>query len=438
MRKLAIVADDLASAMDCGIQVAKSGLQTLVPLSGYEIAAAADAADVVSIDTDSRSVPAGEAYERVKRAAGLMVAVGFPNIYKSVDSTLRGNLGAEVDAVLDVFHVDLAVVAPAYPLYGRTTVGGKHFLHGEPINKTEFATDPQCPVREANLVRLLSSQSKRKTGLVELGVLREGDASVARQLAALTAQKTHLIVFDAQVETDLDRIARAVSATGYRVLWVGSTGLARCIPSALGIQSQDGPRPKHSSATDRIMLVVGSASEITHEQLQTLKQQREVVAVEMNPFRVIAGADAAAVEMERCRSRLVDALNGGSDVVLHVTSSRRDVSVAQSLGHAAGLTAVEVSAQIADALAHITRLVVEMCDLRGIVLTGGDTAKAVCAQLGAIGISIWQEVEPGIPLGRLVGEHEMLIVTKAGAFGTPQALIRSLEAMKKNAQFVET
>lgn len=432
MRKLAIIADDLSSATDCGIQVAKSGLQTLVPLSLHGITAD-ESADVVSLDTASRCVPADEAYELVSQAARVVVAAGFANIYKSLDSTLRGNLGAEIDAVLDVFHADVAVVAPAYPLCGRTTQNGKHFLNGKPINQTEFATDPQCPVHEADLVTTLSSQSRRKVGRVELGVLRAGNTAVARQLAALKAQQVELVIFDAQLETDLDRIASTVSASGYRVLWVGSTGLARCIPAALGMRAASGSRPKHDSAMDRIMVVVGSASAVTHTQLRCLLQERKVVAVEMNPFSIVAGTHTAATEIAHCFSRLFDAVDRGNDVALHVSSSRSDVCRAQSLGHELGLTPVEVSASIADALALMARRVVHVCGLRGIVLTGGDTAKAVCSQLGAMGISIWEEVEPGIPLGRLVGDHEILIVTKAGAFGTAQALIRSLDLMKQEA-----
>ena len=111
-----------------------------------------------------------------------MIAAGFRSVYKSGDSTLRGNLGAEIDAVFDVFDFDLAVVAPAFPLYGRTTTGGKHFLNDEPIHQTEFATDPQYPVLENDLVRLLSQQSKHKVDLAPLDTLRAGAAAVAKRL----------------------------------------------------------------------------------------------------------------------------------------------------------------------------------------------------------------------------------------------------------------
>ena len=431
MKRLAIIADDLSSATDCGIQMAKSGLRTHVPLTWSGIASAAQEADVVSVDTDSRTLPDVEAYKRVKSVAGLAVAAGLGNIYKSLDSTLRGNLGAEIDAVLDVVEVDIAAVAPAFPLYGRTTLNGKHFLNGLPINTTEFATDPQCPVLEDDLVRLFSSQSRRKVGLVPLAVLRGGADSVVTLLAALIAEKVELAIFDAEVEADLDRIASGVAASKHRVLWVGSTGLARCIPAALDMHVDRDLRPKYRSATDRILLVVGSASQITHQQLRELEQERRVGAVEMNPLRVIEGGSRATAETKRCYSYLMEVLSNANDAVLCVASSRKDVGLTHSLGNQMGFTPLEVSAKIVTALGQITRLVADDIELRGLVVTGGDTAKAICGQLGSTGIRIWDEVEPGIALGQLVGDHQILIVTKAGAFGTSHALIKSVEALRQ-------
>jgi len=430
MRKLAIIADDLSSATDCGIQMAKSGLRTYVPLSWSGIGSAASVADVVSIDTDSRTMAASEAYGQVKRATDLVLAAGFSSIYKSLDSTLRGNLGAEVDAVLDVFDVDFAAVAPAYPLYGRTTLGGKHSLAGQPINTTEFATDPQCPVQDDDLMRLFAAQSRRKVGLVPIAVLHEGNYAVRRLLASLISEKVALAVFDAEVEADLDRIASAVAASGYSVLWVGSTGLARCVPRALDMRVKHGRRLGRRPLFGRTLLVVGSASEITHQQLCNLHRQRDVVAVEIDPLKLIADSRIARSETHRCESLLVDALRGGTDAILRVPSSRKAVGTAQALGSQKGLSRLEVSGKIVAALAHIARLVLNACRLRGLIVTGGDTAKAVCGQLGATGIHIWDEVEPGIALGQLAGDHEILMVTKAGAFGTPHSLIRAVEALE--------
>ena len=118
MTRLAIIADDLSSATDCGAQVVRSGLSVVVPLGGYSLPTRTRAAQVISVDTDSRSLPADQAYAKVKAASQQLVAEGWTHFYKSVDSTLRGNLGAEVEAVLDVVKPDCAIIAPAFPKYG--------------------------------------------------------------------------------------------------------------------------------------------------------------------------------------------------------------------------------------------------------------------------------------------------------------------------------
>src|ERR1044071_2581841 len=109
MTRLAIIADDLSSATDCGAQVVRSGLSVVVPLGGYSLPSQARPTDVISVDTDSRSLPPDHAYAKVKAASQQLVAEGWTHFYKSVDSTLRGNLGAEIEAVMDVVQPDFAI-----------------------------------------------------------------------------------------------------------------------------------------------------------------------------------------------------------------------------------------------------------------------------------------------------------------------------------------
>lgn len=68
-------------------------------------------------------------------------------VYKKIDSTLRGNLGAEIKAVADVFKPDIVIIAPAYPANQRITIGGYHLLEGKPIELTEIANAPKTPVK---------------------------------------------------------------------------------------------------------------------------------------------------------------------------------------------------------------------------------------------------------------------------------------------------
>jgi uncharacterized protein YgbK (DUF1537 family) len=430
MGQLAIIADDLSSCTDCGIQIARDGLQTLVVLDQTRELSFDDKFDVMAMDTDSRAVSTEEAYQRVKIIASL-VQHHFVSIYKSIDSTLRGNLGVEIDALMDVIDFDLATIAPAFPFYGRTTIGGIHYLHGKRISETEFASDPQSPVREADLIKLISSQSRRKVGHIELALLRQGNTAVAKRLGELLSDNVELVIFDVRLETDLRRIILSVASSNYRSLWVGSTGLAGHISRILKVRPE---KPFRWQIPENILkptlVVAGSASEVTREQLSKYKQQPGVAAVQLNPHKIILGRISREEEIVRCHTQLLNSLRKGIDIVLDVTSRRGDIATTQALGQKMGQNSIQVSTNIVEALAEITTLIIEKFPVYGLILTGGDTAKAICHHLGAKGIHILKEIEPGIPLARLIGNHELFIIIKAGGFGNADTIIHANRLLK--------
>src|ERR671933_2238315 len=145
---IALIADDLTGASDAGVQFARRGLAARVLFDLDDPAAARDVEALV-VDTDSRALPAAAAYARVRQVADHLRTARPEHVYKKIDSTLRGNLGAEIDAVMDALDFRLAVVAPAFPALGRTTRHGRHHLHGRPVHETEIGRDPKTPVRES-------------------------------------------------------------------------------------------------------------------------------------------------------------------------------------------------------------------------------------------------------------------------------------------------
>jgi D-threonate/D-erythronate kinase len=430
MRYMAILADDLTGASDSGVQFARKGLSTQVIFHLQQFEQATEGVDTVVLDSDSRSVSASEAYRRVSQAALLLNETRFSHIYKKLDSTLRGNLGAEIDAVMDVMAFPIAVVAPAFPKIGRTTVNGTHFLNGVPIHQTEIARDPKCPVAESDICQLLAAQSKRKSALISLETLRAGAEAVLDVVECKRTDGVQLFVFDAETDDDLARIAEIMTNDRYRVLWVGSAGLADMLPATLGIPIRDYEAQPVAKTDKPTMLVAGSISRITREQVATYCEQPQVVSVELNPLPVVEGRDAWEQETARCRTLLKNALTNGQDVAFYAGASPEQVQAAKALGAQIGLDDNAISNGIAEAIGTVAAQVVQVHELQGIILTGGDTAKAVCRQLGVSGISLLKELEPGIPLSRLVGGQELLTVTKAGAFGTKDSLVHALQVLK--------
>src|SRR5687767_325180 len=218
MTRLAIIADDLSSATDCGAQVVRSGLSVIVPLGSYSLPPRARPAQVISVDTDSRSLSSDQAYARVRTATQQLVAAGWTDFYKSVDSTLRGNLGAEIEAVLEIVQPDCAVIAPAFPKYGRTTVDGMQYLHGRPLHETEFGTDPTAPVRDADIARRLAEGSRRKAGRLTLNQVRAGPTQIQSGTRRLLSEGIELVIVDIAEQEDLQRICLGLSRSDLRIL----------------------------------------------------------------------------------------------------------------------------------------------------------------------------------------------------------------------------
>src|SRR5829696_6365168 len=152
--RVAIIADDLTGAADTGVQLARAGYRTAVAFRDAPIPPAEDL-DAVALDTDSRAMPAGFAAKRVMEAGHTVRHARI--VYKKLDSTLRGPIAAELAAALGASGRDRAVVAPAFPAAGRTTVDGVQLVRGVPVHETEAKNDPRTPVREGHVPTLLAT-----------------------------------------------------------------------------------------------------------------------------------------------------------------------------------------------------------------------------------------------------------------------------------------
>lgn len=431
MTSFAIIADDLSSATDCGAQVVRSGLSVVVPLGGYSLPAQARSAQVISVDTDSRSLPAEQAYAKVREAAEQLVAGGWTHFYKSVDSTLRGNLGAEVEAVLETVKPDCAIIAPAFPKYGRTTVNGVQYLHGRPLHETEFGTDPTAPVKDADIARRLAEGSPRKAGRLTLDQVRAGHTETKSAVQNLLASSVEFVIVDIAEQEDLKRLCLGLSQSNLKIVWVGSTGLAEFVPLAFGVTSSSSSLNQDRPADPRPALaLVGSASETTRGQLEYAQTNNRLNLIYLDPARIIQDGTSAENELEQAGSKLRVAIEAGRDAALVVRASREEIAATQQLGAKLKLSAAQVAQRIVDRLAQIASgLVRENC-ISGIVATGGDTANALCSALGAQALEILGEVESGIPVMRILGEQSLPLVTKAGGFGSHAAIADALEKVK--------
>lgn len=413
---LIVIADDLTGANDTGVQFARQGLPTNVLLEGAVLADTGDAA-VIVIDTNSRASATSDAYQKVQAVAKQAQQAGFRYFYKKLDSTLRGNIGAELQAILDLGLHDFAFVMPALPMNGRTTIGGHHLLHGIPVSATELAKDPKCPVAETVLPELLRQQTSVLVGHIGFTELLQGEAAIVGTLRKLIAAGCKIISCDGWLDEHFMLAARAVSTVSATVLWSGSAGLAGFLPELFGWNNRAAnPKPP-------VVAIAGSVSAVTRVQVtQLLNEGFEWLEVEVadclpwHPRKLMS-----------CLNKALDHLAQGKNLVITSGYQPESIDKAQAIGATLGMSGMEVSNTTAEILGWLGSTILAQQEVAGVILTGGDTAVAVCRALGVTGIRVLEEVAPAIPLGEMktAAGKTLRVVTKAGAFGEPDVLVKA-------------
>jgi uncharacterized protein YgbK (DUF1537 family) len=391
MTELVIVADDLTGAADSAAPLARRGRTSVVLDAEGEW----PSDDVLAVDTDSRHCEAGVGAERVAAVTRRAHRLGA-QIVKKIDSTLRGNIVAELRALAGVLADEgertLMVVAPAFPALSRTTREGAVHVEGRRL---------AARGGDGDLVALL-----------ERGGLRTGrlDAHADEYALAGLLDEAHragrgAVVVDAETDVHLATVVGAAHLATVPVVLVGSGGLTRPLAGAAG--PGDAAGAGHAAGP-------GHAAD--------MRRSRGGAGA---PTLVVVGSYAGASRLQR--SRLVDA--GAVPVTLGDDPERTAKDLRAALRSGLAVLSPDPEApvdrddapRVARALA--STVVAVLGDVDTLVATGGETARAVLTAAGVSRLVVTGELEPGIVMGR-VPELDLDVVTKAGSFGDADALLR--------------
>lgn len=417
MARMLVIADDLTGAADCGVACAGHGLRTIVSLGDC----GETDADVLAIDADTRAASwenaAALTAQLVRAHAGSKEIL----LYKKLDSTLRGNVAAELAAALKERRAlagkdrrVVVVLAPAFPATGRTTVNGRLLVHGRPLEETELwqyerSTPP------ANIARMFEEEQLH-CALVDLDTVR-GDR--LQDAMSRYAREADVLVCDAETDADLRAIADASMVLGSETLWAGSAGLAYHLPPAAGLRSRSVTSASGLPATGPILFVIGSGSSASREQAKVLESRSDVLIIRIAPAVLRDGEQSQ--EWFEFRAALEQALGAQHDVAV-VLGTEPNAASAQE-------------PQLVAALAEIVR---PFADAVGaLVATGGETARAVFRVWDITSLEVVGEVESGLPYSIAAGWRRQLpVLTKAGGFGKPETLLncrRFLRALDRGS-----
>jgi uncharacterized protein YgbK (DUF1537 family) len=398
---LAVIADDLTGAADAGIQFGRYGNQVLL-VSHQELTVInpESTEGVLAVSTESRNLSPAAAGERVRHTGMTINRLRPQMIYKKIDSCMRGNVGAEVAALAEVFGCRGVLIAPAFPAQGRTTIHDVHYVRNIPVADSEMARDPASPVRASRLSELIAFQYRRPVGRIDATDLEKDPRRLKALVGNLLKQSRRLVVCDAAHQRHLEVIARLGGDQFPHLLLAGSAGLAQALVRCRFEETEARPAPM-DAVGEHLLFVCGSGSEVLRSQIETLTRKTGI------PLHVLVPDRSAAL----------------SDQPDAIAKDLASGAVVLQLAPAESLVYDNYAAR---QLAAKTAAIVRYRRPDGLFLSGGDTATAVLGAIEASGIRLQAEILPGVIRGKVMGGDGdgLPVITKAGAFGEPDTLVQ--------------
>ncbi len=400
--KIGAIADDFTGATDLANNLVRAGMRCVQTIGLQEMGLNVSDVDAVVVALKSRTTPAAEAVQESLAALRALQALGAEQIYfkycSTFDSTEAGNIGPVSEALMAAMACDFTVATPAFPDNGRSIFQGHLFVGDKLLNESGMQHHPLTPMRDANLVRVLQSQSKGKVGLIDYRVVAQGAAAIEQKMQALKAEGVSLAIVDALSNQDLMSLGRAVK--GLPLVTAGS-GLAIGLPQNFGLAINPNAQ-KLPAATGFQAAVSGSCSTATQNQVaQAIAAGWPAFA--LDPLRVQTGSAYIEEVLTWARPLLAK-----GPVLVYSTDNPERVKQVQ-----ARFGATAAGEMMERALAGVA-LGLHALGVKQLIVAGGETSGACVKALNISQLRIGQQIAPGVPWCYGSGLH---LALKSGNFG---------------------
>ncbi|MGE4284340.1 MAG: four-carbon acid sugar kinase family protein [Clostridia bacterium] len=431
MNQMAVICDDLTGAMEAGLQLWKKGFQVYVIIDYSFLEQQKENADAYVINTESRNVSSTIAACKIQEAWDKVYRAGFKLAYKKVDSTLRGNVGKELETILNHVEFDMILFAPALPFNGRTTKDGYHYINGKRLVESDLAKDPFSPIKDSYIPNIIKQQTAIPVEIVALEIVRKGQVFMEAYLEKLYSKGCRVAIIDAEDENDLEIISSVTEASGLKLLRCGSAGLFAKMNFCLEKDRNVLPNSythERSRKDKPVLILSGSPAKATKEQIM-LAGMHGTELIRMNSYSSNTVSDMESI-IKQVSSQAIVNLKEGKDVIIDGAGEGKDEIAVQYNGD--GQALLSDSKKIQDNLSEIFMTVIGKCEISGVMVIGGDTLNTICRCIKAKAVRIADEVEPFIPVGIILQENgqEVPIVTKAGGFGSENVIMKAIQYLK--------
>ncbi|WP_299835474.1 3-oxo-tetronate kinase [Pseudomonas sp.] len=416
---LGCIADDFTGATDLANMLVRGGMRTVqsIGIPSADIADQLDA-DAIVIALKSRTVSAADAVKESLDALRWLRERGCEQIFfkycSTFDSTAAGNIGQVSEALLEALDSDFTLACPAFPENGRTIFRGHLFVHDQLLSESGMQHHPLTPMTDANLVRVLQSQTQANVGLLRYDTVSKGVDSVRARIAELRADGVRMAVADALSDADLYVLGEACADLP---LLTGGSGLALGLPGnfrrAGKLKEIDAAHVPTVGGGEAVL--AGSASQATNGQVAAWIEAGRP-AFRIDPLGLAKGQPVV-------ESALAFARNNPQTVLIYATSSPDEVKAVQTqLG-------VERAGSLVEQALGAIAVGLREAGVRRFVVAGGETSGAVVQALGIQLLQIGAQIDPGVPATVSLTGQPLALALKSGNFGGRDFFAKALHQL---------
>ena len=424
MQKYIVIADDLTGSNATCSLFKKIGLRaaSILKLQGdinYDV-------DVISYSTASRGLDKEEAYKKVSEAIKILKNKDVLVYNKRIDSTLRGNIGTEINAMLDNLEDDrIAVVIPSYPDSGRIVVNKTMLVNGVLLENSDAGKDPKTPIKTSCVESLIQKGIKYSSTYFTLSDIEQPIEEIVKKIQE-AIKKSRVLIFDAVNNEDIIKISKAIIHSDIDIVTVDPGPFTLYYSKEL---------QKKNHLEKKILMVIGSVTATTKKQIEYILQEEDIFLVKMK-VEDFFEKETCLKEIERVIAYIKKGI-ASYDLFLVTTSPIGDEKKAdlQKLAENLNTTVEEISKIIANTLTEtIVKILKETQKFEGIYSSGGDITIALLEKLKAIGVEIREEVIPLAAYGRIIGGDfsNLKLVSKGGMVGDETVIKLCLHKMKND------
>lgn len=403
MHKMMMIADDFTGALDTGVKFSEAGIRTIISTDIDYDPGRQPENSVLVLCVPTRHLTAEEAYRVIRRIVERF-AGHADSIFKKTDSALRGNIGAELQAVLDGSGQTIVAFLPALPEMNRITVGGIHYIDGMPVRQSAFGQDPFEPVEEDSIPALLCRQCRANVQVVPIG-----------QKPTLTPGQKTILVFDSKTQQDMHECVEMLRQTNHMDLIAGCAGLAQ----ALVYKEHRKHCVDLESKGSDLLVVCGSVNPISLSQMDQAEHAGAPrfhlpASFLINNEPVDSGENRPVFDalLQACREHkrvLIDSLQSGEEQVLRGSDR---------------LPLEEIRQKISGRLGEVLKTLVESDVDKRLMIIGGDTLLAFMNAIGCTELTPVREIRSGVVLSLLTyHDRTYQIISKSGGFGEANLLV---------------